>query len=309
MSKEPNTSCYICGKEFYLKPYRTKRGKYHYCSRNCHYVHKKTLMKGENNRQYGLKGELNSSFKDDYRFSSYGYILVRELLHPFRNYDDMIFLHRLIYEQYLRDYEPASPYLIQVEGFDQFYLDPSVIIHHINGNKLDNNLYNLEVLSLGDHTAHHNMSIQFGRDSLGRFVKKIPEVNCEKENLPSKKYLDDAGHDIKSAEDVTISPNESYLISTQLKMKIPKNHVGLIWSRSGLAVKNNIECGAGCIDATYRGEIKVLLRNFGSEPFIINKGDRIAQMLILPISILKYQEVEEIDSTERGEDGFGSTGK
>ncbi len=124
----------------------------------------------------------------------------------------------------------------------------------------------------------------------------------------------DAGVDIRAVTmtKVTIGPQSSELIGTGLYVAIPHGHVGLIWSRSGLAVKYNIEVGAGCIDSGYRGEIKVLLRNFGESSFEVRHGDRIAQMILLPVCLTSWvgvESIEELGDTERGGGGFGSSGK
>lgn len=118
----------------------------------------------------------------------------------------------------------------------------------------------------------------------------------------------DAGQDVHSAEDTVVEAGGSKLVSTELFTAIHPNFVGLLWSRSGLSVKHGIECGAGCIDSNYRGEVKVHLFNHGSEPFVIKKGDRIAQLLTLPISLENYEVVDELPDSDRGVDGFGSSG-
>ena len=124
----------------------------------------------------------------------------------------------------------------------------------------------------------------------------------------TKKNPQDAGLDICSNEDTFIHPKSSNLISTGLYLQIPENHVGLIWPRSGLSVNRKIEVGAGCIDASYRGEVKIHLYNFSDDTFIINVGDRIAQLLTIPVFIQNYEEVDALDKTERASNGFGSTG-
>jgi len=124
----------------------------------------------------------------------------------------------------------------------------------------------------------------------------------------TKKHNQDAGLDICSNEDITIGFKKSALISTGLFVEIPENHVGLVWPRSGLSVKSHIEVGAGCIDASYRGELKVHLYNFGDYPFNIKKGDRIAQLLTIPVNLTRYKIKDNISETDRGHGGFGSTG-
>jgi dUTP pyrophosphatase len=119
---------------------------------------------------------------------------------------------------------------------------------------------------------------------------------------------EDAGYDIVASEYNVIYPGKSQLISTGLIVAIPKGYVGVIKSRSGLAVKHDIEAGAGVIDPGYRGEVKVLLRNFGTETYGIAPGDKIAQMLILPTYIGPTEFAGSLTETKRGGKGFGSTG-
>lgn len=117
--------------------------------------------------------------------------------------------------------------------------------------------------------------------------------------------LDNATHDENG--ECIISQRGSCLVSTGLAVKIPEGYYGRIASRSGLAVKG-IEVGAGVIDADYRGEVKVLLRNFGTESLKINHGDRVAQLILEKITTPYPIEVEDLDDTTRGVGGFGSTG-
>lgn len=156
---------------------------------------------------------------------------------------------------------------------------------------------------------------------MGRRVitkKDVEEYNKEhclkyvnKSNVKQlyKKNSEDAGYDISSAETVIIYHNTMKVISTKLFVEIPKGYVGIIKSRSGLAVKNNIEVGAGVIDSTFRGELLIKLMNNSFENFPIVKGDRIAQLLIIPVYLGEAIEVSELSNTDRGENGFGSTGK
>lgn len=126
---------------------------------------------------------------------------------------------------------------------------------------------------------------------------------------PKRQTHHSAGYDLYANQGCNLLPGESCLIGTGIAMEIPDGFVGLIMSRSGSAVKHGIEKGAGVIDSDYRGEVKVLLRNFSNDTFFINPGDRIAQMIIVQYLSLEIEEVERLTSTDRGEGGFGSTGK
>ena len=126
--------------------------------------------------------------------------------------------------------------------------------------------------------------------------------------LPSKANESDAGWDLYASEDAIIEPSETALVGTDVAMAIPDNYVGLIWDRSGMAVKQKVHRFAGVIDSGYRGEVKVCLWNSSTDHCIINKGDRIAQILFQPVPPLPLIEVQNLDRTKRGSKGFGSSG-
>ncbi len=117
-----------------------------------------------------------------------------------------------------------------------------------------------------------------------------------------------AGADLHAAADITLAPGERALVPTGLQLAIPAGHVGLVWPRSGLAVRHGIDTLAGVIDSDYRGEVRVLLVNHGTEPFAIRRGDRIAQLLIQRVERAAFVPVAELPASDRGEGGFGSTG-
>lgn len=118
-----------------------------------------------------------------------------------------------------------------------------------------------------------------------------------------------AGYDLASAVTETLASGQQKLIPTGWQVAIPPGHVGLIRSRSGWAVKRNIHSRAGVIDEDYRGELQVLLHNDAAEPREVLRGNRIAQLLIIPVATPDVVEVVEFqDTTARGDNGFGSTG-
>ena len=125
---------------------------------------------------------------------------------------------------------------------------------------------------------------------------------------PTKGHLDDAGWDLYAFETVSIPAGATVLVSTGIAIAIPKGHSGLIWDRSSMGVKG-VHRHAGVIDCGYRGEVKVCLHNTTKEPFHVEKGDRIAQLIIQEVPHFVQHVVEELDSTDRGSGGFGSTGK
>lgn len=135
-------------------------------------------------------------------------------------------------------------------------------------------------------------------------MKVDPEVKT-----PCYANPGDAGMDFYAAEAAIIRPGERKVVKTGIKMAIPAGYVGLLWDKSGLAAKKGIKTMAGVIDAGYRGEVGVVLHNLGSEDFAIEKNMKIAQMLIQPIYSPEIEEVDGLDDTERGEGGWGSSGK
>jgi dUTP pyrophosphatase len=129
--------------------------------------------------------------------------------------------------------------------------------------------------------------------------------------MPAYAKSGDAGADLISTIDVTIYPEERVIIPTGLAVALPDGYVGLVHPRSGLAAKNGISIvnTPGTVDAGYRGEIKVILINHDKHtPFEVRKGDRIAQLLIQKVERVEFVSASELDSTDRGLDGFGSTG-
>ena len=123
-----------------------------------------------------------------------------------------------------------------------------------------------------------------------------------------KAHPSDAAFDLEANEDTFLYGYSRKLISTGVRMAIPEGYCGIIKSRSGLAVKNSVEIGAGVIDAGYRGEIKVLLCNHGDTVLPIKPGDRIAQLMIVPVPAVTLEVVKDLDETTRSDKGFGSTG-
>lgn len=139
-------------------------------------------------------------------------------------------------------------------------------------------------------------------------LKRLPHG----EGLTLPAYATDgaAGMDVVSAEDVTLDPGQRHPVATGLAMAIPHGYEIQVRPRSGLALKHGITVPntPGTIDSDYRGELKVIMINHGNEPFVIARGDRVAQLVVAPVTQGQWLEVEELDATERGAGGFGSTG-
>ncbi len=138
-------------------------------------------------------------------------------------------------------------------------------------------------------------------------------VNRSPFDTPSYATASSAGMDLKANldESVTLSPLERAMVPTGIFIELPEGFEAQIRPRSGLAAKHGISIvnAPGTIDADYRGEIKVLLVNLSSEPFEINPGERIAQMVVARYEKVEWQEVDELEESARGTGGFGSTGR
>lgn len=136
------------------------------------------------------------------------------------------------------------------------------------------------------------------------------EVLVSAESIPAYAHPGDAGADLYASESVVLAPGERQLVATGVRIALPSGFVGLVHPRSGLAVKHGITVlnTPGTIDAGYRGEIKVILINLGAEPFSIEPGDRIAQLVVQRVERARFVQVEKLPDSARGDGGFGSTG-
>ncbi|MAF35599.1 dUTP diphosphatase [archaeon] len=135
-------------------------------------------------------------------------------------------------------------------------------------------------------------------------VKKL-EANA---TMPTFAKEDDAGADLYACEDAILEVGESKKVKTGIAMAIPKGYVGLIWDKSGIASEFGVHTMGGVIDSGYRGEIQIIMKHLGDKPVKIAAGTKVAQILFQKIEAVSFQEVEDLDQTERGIDGFGSTG-
>ncbi|MEK6875473.1 MAG: dUTP diphosphatase [Nanoarchaeota archaeon] len=138
---------------------------------------------------------------------------------------------------------------------------------------------------------------------------KIKKLNPDA-IIPCYAHKGDAGMDIFSCENCILKAGERKGILTGISMELPLGYVALVWDKSGLALNKGIKTMAGVCDAGYRGEYKIVLFNTSREENInINKGDKIAQILIQKVEQCEIKEVSELENSSRGENGFGSTGK
>lgn len=127
--------------------------------------------------------------------------------------------------------------------------------------------------------------------------------------LPGYAHPGDAGLDIYAAAETVMAPGERAQIPTGLALEIPAGYVGLIWDKSGLSHKHGLKTLGGVVDSTYRGELKIGIVNLSPQTRVFKVGDKVAQLLIQPVISVEIAEVQELSDTDRGEGGFGSTGR
>jgi dUTP pyrophosphatase len=141
---------------------------------------------------------------------------------------------------------------------------------------------------------------------------KVKIINNSGNELPAYETMSSAGMDVRAflEKPITLEPLERVLVPTGLRVSLPQGYEIQMRPRSGLALKHGISLAntPGTIDADYRGEIGVILINLSREPFVINNGDRICQMVVTSYTHAEWEQVDTLDSTERGEGGFGHTG-
>jgi dUTP pyrophosphatase len=151
-----------------------------------------------------------------------------------------------------------------------------------------------------------------------KFIFSLPLTTCMRVKvqklhpdaiIPKPAHSSDAAVDLHAIEDYELQPGERKLFKTGLAMEFPEDYVALIWPRSGLAYKRGVDVLAGVIDAGYRGDYGVILLNTGAVPFIVKKGERIAQLIFQKKYLPDFEEVKSLEASERGAGGFGSSGK
>jgi len=140
---------------------------------------------------------------------------------------------------------------------------------------------------------------------------KIPVLRLDEQlPLPAHAHPGDGGTDLMARNRVALEPGERALVPTGIAIAIPVGYAGLVTPRSGLAVRHGLTVlnGPGLVDSGYRGELKVTLVNLGAEPAVLERGDRIAQLVIVPVETQELIPVTELPESARGSAGFGSTG-
>lgn len=127
--------------------------------------------------------------------------------------------------------------------------------------------------------------------------------------LPTYGRKGDAGLDLYALHDQTVEPGKTAQIHTGIAMEIPEGYAGLFWDKSGLSHNYSIKTLGGVLDSNYRGELKLGVINLGTEAYTFEKGHKVMQMLVQKVEEIEWEEVEELSETNRGDQGFGSSGK
>ena len=140
-----------------------------------------------------------------------------------------------------------------------------------------------------------------------RYVLRVKKHSADAK-LPCRNSKYAAGYDLYASEDITVPAKGKALVPTGISVQIPFGFYGRVAPRSGLALNHHLDVGAGVIDPDYRGKVGILLFNFSKEDFMVKIGNKVAQLLLQKIITPLVEEVSELDNTERGEGGFGSTG-
>ena len=312
-SKEyENCKCPICGKNFHRKPSAIKKSKNNYCSRDCLTKAKKEYMAGKNNHQYGLKGKLNASWESDIAENKSGYIKVRDYSHPYCDKNGWVLQHRIVAEQCLLNPENS----VEING--KKYLNPKYEVHHKNFNRKDNRPENLEVMTHKEHKQLHNKLNPNNRNERGQFIKDEPNtIKIKKVTqtaiVPKRLSVGAAGYDlyVDSDKPIEIKPHETVMVQSNIAFEIPKNYFGAIYARSGLSTKQGLRPAncVGVIDSDYRGSVGLPIHNDTNETKVIQPYERVAQIVFQKALIVELELVESLEDTDRGNGGFGSTGR
>lgn len=309
---ENNVTCPICGKKFHLKPSKLIKGKNHYCSRECHRVAKMEYMKGDKNHQYGLRGSKNPTWKSDRKLSRYGYRQVRCLDHPFKDHADFVFEHRLVAEQYLLNNDNS----VVING--KRYLSPDYVVHHKDFDRLNNSPDNLEVMTHEEHQRLHTTLNPAKRNPVtGRFEKMTDVIKVKKTTpsavLPKRSTAGAACYDLYADIDkaVEIKPHSTEMLQTHVAFEFPEEYCGLVFARSGISTKRHLRPSTcvSVIDSDYRGGVGLPIHNDSDEIQTVQPRERVVQLMFIKPIRVELQLADELAETERGDNGFGSSGR
>lgn len=196
--------------------------------------------------------------------------------------------------------------LSPVENLQEELAGVEKMITEINeDDALSENKKNLLITTLSQSANLISSVVRVPREMVDVKVQKIHKDAI----IPEYAHVTDAGADIYAVEDMAVKPHTTVLVKTGLKVAIPTGYEIQIRPRSGMSLKTSMRIAntPGTIDAGYRGEVCVIMENTGNLTYNISKGDRVAQMIIMPVPMINWIETNELDDTDRGEGGFGST--
>lgn len=311
--RTPNCKCIICGKDFYVRPGRLLNNKNHgfTCSKECGCKNRSLWFRGEGNHQFGLKEDLNASFKSWKRINRYGYVTVHKKDHPFCSKNGLVLEHRLIIEENADKLD--SKFFIEIDG--KKYLKKEYHVHHKNEIKNDNRFENLVVLTKQEHQSLHNSQKEIIRNRKGQIIASIKHntpipikiLIYEGGKMPLKMSSGAACFDCFSNENKIIPANDRAKVKLGFALELPYLFEALIRPRSGLSSKG-IDVSLGTIDEDFRAEISAVVINNSGNSFEIKHGDRICQLAIRRFEKIEFEQVDELSDTVRGSGGFGSTG-
>lgn len=307
--RKDNCKCFVCGKGIYVRPGRIikSKEKKFTCSIDCGKKVRSMMMKGEKNHQYGLKGKLNSSFKGTKKYNTY--ISFYMPGHPF-NVGGYVLEHRYIVEKNFFLFD--KKYFIEINGC--YYLLPEIEVHHKDENKYNNSIDNLIPLTKSEHRKIHYKNYSIIRDNKGRVVNFLRNIRIkiyEGGRIPTKATKGSNGWDCYARvnETITLGKGDRCIVKLGFALALPKNYFADIRGRSGLS-RDGIDISLGLIDSDYRGEISACVINNSKSNFEITNGLKICQLVISKsVTNVKVKIVNELPKTERGSNGFGSSGK
>lgn len=311
----PNVVCTQCGKPFYRKPSMLKAGgkQGFFCCHECSSIYKKTLYRGRGNPGYGLKGKLSPSYKGLFIKRKTGKNTTTTWYycpdHPYRNKTNRVKYDRFLVELWRHRFDPKA--FQKINGM--WYLKPELIVHHKDFNTENFAIDNLEIMDKSEFQsvwAKHFHAQKADKIKLTK-TETITEGNMkikfkklhECAVAPKQSYPGDAGFDL-TAISAEMSPNGQAKYHTGIAVEIPDGYVGLVFPRSSIyKTETMLTNSVGVIDSGYRGEICAI---FTGANYRI--GDRIGQLVIMPIPKIEFEEAEELSPSTRGGGGFGSSG-
>jgi dUTP pyrophosphatase len=238
--------------------------------------------------------------------------MVRDYNHPFCDKHGWVFEHRKVAEEHLLTQENS----VEING--SLYLKSDYDVHHKNFDRIDNRVENLVVMHRNEHRALHCKLNSTTRNELGQFASDEPTVIkikkvSETAVVPERQSIGAAGFDLYADIDkpIEIAPHETVLIQSGIAFEIPKNYFGAIYARSGISTRRGLR-PATCvsvIDSDYRGSVGLPIHNDGECVGVIEPHERVAQIVFQKALIVDLELVDSLGDTDRGGNGFGSSGR